>query len=232
MESNNLSSDTSRDGSLWWCESLCRHAVAGVSAATAMTTSLSNGSGIPQDDLIDIVQNDPTLYYIYDSKQLYKDVKVCYVESNYDGDTLTLIMPVPYAASAAADASSTMIMRPVHHKQHPKHPQQRTEYIKLVRISCRLYGLNTAEIRSKDAKEKAKAMEAKEYVKNRCVGKLFYCEVICPPKSKPDPYGRPLVKLFREIDSNDNAIVVSSVNEDMINLGYAKEYYGTGLKEY
>ena len=86
----------------------------------------------------------------------------------------------------------------------------------------RLAGIDTPESRTTDLKEKALGLEVKEYLKHL----LEDAEDIIIQTEKPDSsekYGRILGWLF----INDEEI---SVNEKMINDGYAWEYDG-GTKQ-
>ena len=86
----------------------------------------------------------------------------------------------------------------------------------------RLAGIDTPESRTRDLKEKALGLESKEYLKNLLDG----AEDIIIQTEKPDSsekYGRILGWLF--INDDD-----TSLNEKMINDGYAWEYDG-GTKE-
>ena len=86
----------------------------------------------------------------------------------------------------------------------------------------RLAGIDTPESRTTDLKEKALGLEVKEYLKHM----LDDAEDIVIQTEKPDSsekYGRILGWLF----INDDEI---SLNEKMINDGYAWEYDG-GTKQ-
>lgn len=63
-----------------------------------------------------------------------------------------------------------------------------------VKASCRLFGLDTPEIRSKVAGEKEVANKAKDRVKSLVLGK----NVVVQSVQKPDKYGRLLVKVWTE----------------------------------
>lgn len=86
----------------------------------------------------------------------------------------------------------------------------------------RLAGIDTPESRTTDLKEKALGLEVKEYLKHFLEG----AEDVIIQTEKPDSsekYGRILGWLF----INDDEI---SLNEKMINEGYAWEYDG-GTKQ-
>jgi micrococcal nuclease len=87
----------------------------------------------------------------------------------------------------------------------------------------RLAGIDTPESRTTDLKEKALGLEVKEYLKHNLEG----AEDIIIQTEKPDSsekYGRILGWLF----INDDEI---SLNEKMINEGYAWEYDGGTKKK-
>ena len=78
----------------------------------------------------------------------------------------------------------------------------------------RLYGINTPEIRSKDTNERDKALRAK----NRLVELCAEIDYIRTFKDKREKYGRILAELY---DKNGN-----SLNQILINEGFAVEYFG------
>jgi endonuclease YncB( thermonuclease family) len=82
----------------------------------------------------------------------------------------------------------------------------------------RLIGIDTPEIKSKNANEKKKANEACEYLRNLILNKLIIVECL-----EFDKYGRLLGNLFLEGDS-------VSLSQKMISAGFAKPYDG-GHKE-
>ena len=86
------------------------------------------------------------------------------------------------------------------------------------RFTCRMYGYNSAEIKSKDEEEKAKAVESRDALSRLILDKIVDLEV-----GRFDKYGRVLVKVFIE---------KQNVNEWMIEQGYGKEYFGKGDKKW
>ena len=87
----------------------------------------------------------------------------------------------------------------------------------------RLNGIDTPESRTTDLEEKKLGLEVKEYLKHRLDGKTD----IVIKTEKPDSsekYGRILGWLF--INDDD-----TSINEKMINEGYAWEYDGGTKKK-
>lgn len=81
---------------------------------------------------------------------------------------------------------------------------------------CRLYGIDTPELRSKDAREKADAIIARDFLREKILGKIV--KITC---GDFDKYGRLLVTVEYE---NEN------INNLMIDKRFAVAYYG-GTKE-
>ena len=86
-----------------------------------------------------------------------------------------------------------------------------------IKKSCRLYGIDTPEIRTRNLDEKKHGYEAKKYLEYLVLNEVVYCEFL-----KDDKYGRPLIKLFTRNNK--------CVSDILIKHGYAKQYYG-GKKE-
>ena len=83
-----------------------------------------------------------------------------------------------------------------------------------VKAKCRLLGIDTPEIRTKSAAEKEAAYTARDRVRDLVLGKT----VILHSVTKPDKYGRLLVKVWAEDGS--------CVNQVLIDEGLAREYDG------
>jgi endonuclease YncB( thermonuclease family) len=80
------------------------------------------------------------------------------------------------------------------------------------KVTCRFAGINTPELTSADLTEKAKAVEARDYLAARLpVGKQVY--II---SEKLDKYGRPITTVF-DLDG-------TNINDEMLQKGYAKKY--------
>lgn len=94
------------------------------------------------------------------------------------------------------------------------------------KIRVRLYGVNTPESRTKDAAEKEMGLKAKEYTKDWLHNHetVFIKTVV----DKNEKYGRVLAELYSsgDIDSPTTACL----NKDIIESGYAREYFGVGDK--
>lgn len=82
----------------------------------------------------------------------------------------------------------------------------------------RLMGIDTPEMKSKNVAEKAKAQEAREFLKGRILDKIIILDCL-----EFDKYGRLLGNIFLEGDNK-------SMSQLMIESGYAKAYDG-GTKE-
>ncbi len=85
-------------------------------------------------------------------------------------------------------------------------------------FKTRFEGIDTAEIRSKNQREKEYAKKTKEYLE-KLMGGLVYLKC-----GKCDKYGRLLVTLFK--DKNDQP----SINQLLLDEGYAYEYDGKTKK--
>ena len=82
--------------------------------------------------------------------------------------------------------------------------------------NCRLDGIDTPEMKSKNNEEKALAIKARDYLREQILGKIV--DIEC---GDFDKYGRLLIKLIYENQC---------MNELMISQGHAKAYFG-GTKE-
>lgn len=91
------------------------------------------------------------------------------------------------------------------------------------RERIRLAGIDTPETRTKNLEEKLFGMEAKDYVTER----LTNADKIVCKTIKEGKYGRVLGWLYLTEDSLESSI---SLNQELINYGYAWEYDG-GKKE-
>ena len=80
------------------------------------------------------------------------------------------------------------------------------------REKVRLYGIDTPEIKTKDLKEKRLGLEARDFLRDLILLKDVTIETL-----KQGKFGRYLVKIW---------IGELYVNDKLIELGYAKEYFG------
>jgi micrococcal nuclease len=77
---------------------------------------------------------------------------------------------------------------------------------------CRLYGINTPELRSKNANQKTRAIAAKEFNK----ANLNEGSIVIIKSEELDKYGRPLVDIYC---GKDNSI---HLNASLIDNGLAR----------
>ncbi len=84
----------------------------------------------------------------------------------------------------------------------------------------RLYGINTPETRTRDKEEKKAGLEAKEYVAKLALRVLY--QGITIKTLKEGKYGRYLVMIYYY----DGEQVKRCLNQDLIDKGFAEEYYG------
>ena len=94
------------------------------------------------------------------------------------------------------------------------------------KIRVRLYGVNTPESRTKDLAEKEMGLKAKSFTKDWLTNHQWVFVNTIPDKN--DKYGRVLARIYSsdEIDNPSTACL----NKDIIQSGYAREYYGVGDK--
>ena len=90
----------------------------------------------------------------------------------------------------------------------------------------RLYGVNTPESRTKDAAEKELGLKAKAFTKDWLTNHstVFIKTVI----DKNEKYGRVLADIYSSADIDDPK--TACLNKDIIESGYAREYFGVGDK--
>lgn len=86
---------------------------------------------------------------------------------------------------------------------------------------CRIYGIDTPEIRTKNSDEKKAGFEAKEYLKSLVLGKVLWAAF-----DKEDKYGRLLATLWFDKDSTE------SIDKIMIRAGHGYSYYGKTKQEF
>jgi len=86
------------------------------------------------------------------------------------------------------------------------------------RVTFRLTGIDTPEMKSKDATKKEAAVSARDHLRSRIMGK----KVIVNTKER-EKYGRWLGYLW--VDEGGDELG-ESLNEEMIRLGHASPYEG------
>jgi len=82
-----------------------------------------------------------------------------------------------------------------------------------IKCSCRIYGIDTPEIKTSNTKERELGYKAKDFLSSMILEKVLMVHFL-----KDDKYGRPLVNIFL----NNN----QSISDAMISGGYAKPYFG------
>jgi endonuclease YncB( thermonuclease family) len=92
-----------------------------------------------------------------------------------------------------------------------------------VKIKVRVLGIDTCEMKSKDPELKAKAVQARDYLRSVILGKKIILRTAGMEK-----YGRWLGEIW-EVPA-EGADLGESINSKMISLGHAKAYFG-GTKE-
>lgn len=83
----------------------------------------------------------------------------------------------------------------------------------LIKDHIRLWGINTPEIRTRDAAEKEAGLSARDYLREQILDRIIWVEFF-----GEDKYGRSLGKLFITSDEQE------CINDQLVKLGYAKEY--------
>lgn len=86
----------------------------------------------------------------------------------------------------------------------------------MIKYSCRLFGIDTPEIRTKDLEEKKKGYAARDYLHSYINDQIVKINLL-----KFDKYGRLLANLFVNIGGTYH-----DVSRLMINEGHAKAYFG------
>ena len=135
------------------------------------------------------------------------------VDSVYDGDTITLIVPIKIEIYNM-DSPTTLALKSINTNDATN--------IKLNKIKVRLFGIDTPELKpSKNLADREqhiiKAKEARDFLSDMILNKVIKVQFL-----QNDKYGRPLTKLFT-IGENQNEICI---NDLMISKGYAKKYDG------
>lgn len=91
----------------------------------------------------------------------------------------------------------------------------------IVIFPCRLFGIDTPEIKSKSSVEKIKAIKARDFLRELLLNKCVWAKFHTDEKEK---YGRLMVDIYLNLQDT------VSVNQMMINEGLAYAYFG-GKKE-
>jgi micrococcal nuclease len=94
------------------------------------------------------------------------------------------------------------------------------------KIRVRLFGVNTPESRTKDLAEKQMGLKAKSFTKDWLDRHQWVFINTIPDKN--DKYGRILAKIYSSENVEDP--ITACLNTDIIEAGYAREYFGVGDK--
>jgi endonuclease YncB( thermonuclease family) len=157
-------------------------------------------------DRLQTYSGGTTKYTLDGQVRLAKCIKV------YDGDTITIILD---SINWAADLESQFS---VDHE--------------LKVYSCRCYGYNSAEIKTKDESEKKAALAAKECLQKFVLGRIILCKFY-----REDKYGRLLATIYRAPSKKPSNITkyiekTTSYNQQMVELKHGTPYFGSGPKLY
>lgn len=90
---------------------------------------------------------------------------------------------------------------------------------KIFKTKCRLAGIDSAEIRTKNLEEKKHGLAAKEYLKNLIKDKFIWVYI-----GKNDKYGRPLGTFY--MNEEDFKLKRNSINDDLVGKNLAYVYTG------
>ena len=90
----------------------------------------------------------------------------------------------------------------------------------------RLAGIDTPESRTKDLAEKEMGLKAKSFTKDWLTNHKWVFVNTIPDKN--DKYGRVLARIYSSDKIDDPS--TACLNKDIIQSGYAREYYGVGDK--
>ena len=94
------------------------------------------------------------------------------------------------------------------------------------KMRVRLYGVNTPETRTKDLAEKELGLKAKKFTEDWLINHQWVFVNTIPDKN--DKYGRVLARIFSSDQVDDPT--TACLNLDIIQSGYAREYFGVGDK--
>ena len=102
----------------------------------------------------------------------------------------------------------------------------------LSEFAIRMYGYNSAELKTANEDEKKKGLAAKEYIKELVLGKHVFVQMLGNDKYGGRWLGK--VYLVREDGGNDKFanIVGGCVNSMMVAAGHGVPYFGKGEKKY
>lgn len=129
----------------------------------------------------------------------------------YDGDSIKLVLPFIIKKEESKYRLINKLLK-------------KKDIIKLYKWNCRLSGIDTPEIRTKNLKEKKLGLEVRNILRDKILNNTLI--VKC---GTFDKYGRLLVTLF---DTQENLQNNNSINQWLIDNKYANEYNGGKKQEW
>lgn len=135
-----------------------------------------------------------------------------YVESVYDGDTITVLVPIKLSVYNMIDKDKINL----NSNTNPSNS------IILNKVKVRLFGIDTPELKPKKnipdrETHIQKAKNARDFLSDIILNKIIKVQFL-----ENDLYGRPLVKLYVK----DNESKEICLNDLMVKKGHANEYNG------
>lgn len=135
-----------------------------------------------------------------------------YVESVYDGDTITLLIPTKLSIYDMCSSNTIDL----------NSDTNKSNNIILNKVRVRLFGIDTPELKPKKnlpniEQHILKAKEARDYLSSLILNKIIKVVFM-----SNDKYGRPLVKLYATNEESKEICL----NDLMVKKGFAKEYNG------
>jgi endonuclease YncB( thermonuclease family) len=104
-----------------------------------------------------------------------------------------------------------------------KYRDDPTHLGKLIKLKCRVHGIDTPELRTKNPLEKEHAIRARDRFIELIKDRLIWVNVL---NDDDDKYGRYLVKFFMDSDEE------FPIDKILIAENYGYEYYGDKKKEF
>lgn len=90
----------------------------------------------------------------------------------------------------------------------------------LIKVKCRLYGINCPEIRTRDMREKEEGLLSRDYLRTLILHKWIYIKL-----DKFDNFGRTLGLLFlNNVNPQEKDLFKLSINNHLVINNFAKLY--------
>ncbi len=93
---------------------------------------------------------------------------------------------------------------------------------------CRIQGVDCAEIKTRNNKEKEIGLEAKQFVSDLILNKIVHVEF----SEKEDKYGRLLARIFLIENKDNTEAIAEEVSQMLIEKGFGYAYNGEKKKEF